>query len=105
MTLTLDIKPETEALLKQKAERAGLSLDEYAREIVERDVSQASAIDAEAAAEAARLAAIDRTAGKYAHLQSRGFSSAAIRMERQSDLQREHRALDEQQAKKAQSAP
>ncbi len=84
MTLTIEVAPEKEAILRAKAARRGLPLNDYVREVVEHDADQ----EAPDEAEVARLATIDSLKGKYAHL---GITSADIRAERQRDLEREAR--------------
>jgi len=37
MSVTLDLSPETERLLRQKAAQQGLALDSYLRQLAERD--------------------------------------------------------------------
>ena len=83
MTLTLDIAPEVEAALTEKARRRGLALTAYLLDAALRDEAKEPGD-----AEKARLAAIEAVAGKYAHL---SISSAGVRAEREHDRQREER--------------
>ena len=92
MTLTLEIAPEVEAALEKQAAQAGEPLPIYAARVL-RDVA-AGEILAVDSAEATRRAAIHSVKGKYAHLKSRGFSSEAIRAERNKDKVREERFND-----------
>ena len=98
MTLTLEIAPETLRALEEKAQRAGVPLTAYAVGVLEHDAIDANGTSygADATtdttdAEAARLAAIDAVAGKYARLRERGFNSDAVRAERDRERQREDR--------------
>jgi|GEM_PF-700931 len=42
MTLMLDLSPETECLLKEKAKRAGLTLEDYVKKLAEQEVGSAN---------------------------------------------------------------
>ena len=90
MTLTLEIAPEIEAALAEKARRRGLALTAYLVDAALRDEVETKT-EVPANAEQARQAAIKALAGKYAHL---NISSAAIRAERDKDKQREDRFND-----------
>jgi hypothetical protein len=57
MTLTLEIPPETEAALQEKAQRRGLSLDAYLLDLAKRDASTKETASS-------RLAAV-RAIGSY----------------------------------------
>ncbi len=67
MTLTIEVAPEKEAILRQKAAQRGQSLNDYVRLVVEHDADDqgttAAPMGAEKAA-AARLAAV-RSIGAY----------------------------------------
>ncbi len=67
MTLTLEIAPEIEAALAEKARRRGLALTAYLVDAALRDEVETKT-EVPANAEQARQAAIKALAGKYAHL-------------------------------------
>jgi hypothetical protein len=108
MTLTLELSPEVEQALNEVAEATGNTPVDYAAQILASHLEPAVVIlqstgrinrqvpapTGEGKTEAARRAAIGALKGKYAHLKERGFTSAAIRAERERDKQREDRFID-----------
>ena len=72
MTLMIEMAPELESRLQEKARQRGLTLSDYARGVLEGDARRAASPEAAGdEPEAARLSAIDAIAGKYA---GRGWS-------------------------------
>jgi hypothetical protein len=45
MTLTIELKPEVEILLKQKASAKGCAVDDYVENLIERDVNRQKTLD------------------------------------------------------------
>ena len=45
MTLTIELKPEVEKLLKQKASAKGFTIDDYVEDLIEKDVDKQKTLD------------------------------------------------------------
>ena len=45
MTLTIELKPEVEKLLKQKASAKGCAVDDYVEDLIEKDVNKQKTLD------------------------------------------------------------
>ncbi len=64
MTLTIEVAPEKEAILREKAARLGKSLSDYVRFLVEHDADDQEPTTGTGKTAAARLAAV-RSIGAY----------------------------------------
>ena len=88
MTITIEVAPETEARLQEKARRAGVGLDTFLRSIVEREA------DVETPAETKRKRVLSGY-GIAAHL---NVSSEDVHRDRRAEVERDERLYQERQA-------